>query len=112
MPHQYRQESLLLGAGTPHQWREGPLHEVISSFTCMTMEKTWRWDRQPTSALAALLHELKGGTTTTGNLSRINAALVYCGQVPRQNRRDDMSDPLEGICKSYLQEVTEYRDQN
>lgn len=50
-----------------------------------------------TSSLAARVRELRGGTTTTGNSLKIDAAPVFCGQAPRQNRRDNvMSNPLEG----------------
>lgn len=62
-----------------------------------------RWDGKPTSDLAAQVCELRGGRTTTGNLSGINATVVAQGQAPRWNGRDDdMSDPLEGIFSLYL----------
>lgn len=72
------------------------------------------WDGKLTSALSARVRELRGGTTTTGNSLKINAAPFFCGQVPRQNRRDNvMSNALEGIPKSYFQGTSnEYHDQD
>ena len=73
-----------------------------------------KWDGKPTSDLAEQVYELVGRTTTAGNASSINAFLVSCGQILRQNRRADVtSDPLEGTSSSCLQEVSsEYHDQN
>ncbi|KAJ7406838.1 hypothetical protein BTVI_64492 [Pitangus sulphuratus] len=42
-----------------------------------------KWDGKPTSSLATWVHELKRGTSTTRNSSRINAALVSHGQDSR-----------------------------
>ncbi|XP_051624901.1 uncharacterized protein LOC127461275 [Manacus candei] len=72
-----------------------------------------KWDGKPTSSLAARVRELKRGTNTIKNSSRVNVAPVSRGQDSRRYRNDDTSDPLEGTSRSYPQEEhNEYHDQD
>ncbi|KAJ7411597.1 hypothetical protein WISP_102173 [Willisornis vidua] len=83
-------------------------------YLCEHREDMRRWDGKPNSSLAARVCELKRGTTTTRNSSRLNAALISCEQDFRWYRSDDvMSNHLEGTSRSYLRdEHSVYHDQN
>ncbi|RMC14538.1 hypothetical protein DUI87_09635 [Hirundo rustica rustica] len=71
-----------------------------------------KWDGKPTSSLAAWVRELKRETPTTKRSSRVNTAPVSQAQNSRQYRKDDMTDSLEGISGTYLQEESNaYHDQ-
>lgn len=71
-----------------------------------------KWYGKPTSSLAARVGELKRETPTTKSSSRVNAAPVSQAQNSRRYRKDDMTDPLEGISGTYLQEESNmYHDQ-
>ncbi|TRZ07513.1 hypothetical protein HGM15179_019592 [Zosterops borbonicus] len=63
-----------------------------------------KWDGKPTSSLAARVRELKRGTPTTRNSSRVSSAPVSRAQNSRRYRNDDMADPLEGTSETYVQE--------
>lgn len=63
-----------------------------------------KWDRKPTSSLAARVRELKRETSTSGGSSRFNTAPVSCGQNPRRYGNDNMTDPLEETSGTHLQE--------
>ncbi|RMC20286.1 hypothetical protein DUI87_01133 [Hirundo rustica rustica] len=70
------------------------------------------WDGKPTSSLAARVRELKRETPTTKSSSRANIAPVSKAQNPRQYKKNDMTDPLEGTSGTYLQEESNvYHDQ-
>ncbi|RMB97393.1 hypothetical protein DUI87_26121 [Hirundo rustica rustica] len=70
------------------------------------------WDGKPTSSLAARVRELKRETPTTKSSSRANTAPVSKAQNPRQYKKNDMTDPLEGTSGTYLQEESNvYHDQ-
>jgi len=60
------------------------------------------------------VHELQEKTNTKGNSSRKNATPVSSGQLSRPGRQFDLaSDPLEGISKSFLQQVSsKFSDQD
>ncbi|XP_053859968.1 uncharacterized protein LOC128822300 [Vidua macroura] len=70
-----------------------------------------KWDGKPTSSLAARVRELKR-TPNTKSSSSVNAAPVSHTQNSRQYRNDDITDPLEGTSRTYLQEESNvYHDQ-
>ncbi|RMC15302.1 hypothetical protein DUI87_07491 [Hirundo rustica rustica] len=70
------------------------------------------WDEKPTSSLAARVRELKRETPTMKSSSRANTAPVSKAQNPRQYKKNDMTDPLEGTSGTYLQEESNvYHDQ-
>ncbi|RMC10515.1 hypothetical protein DUI87_13320 [Hirundo rustica rustica] len=61
---------------------------------------------------AARVRELKRETPTTKSSSRANIAPVSKAQNPRQYKKNDMTDPLEGTSGTYLQEESNvYHDQ-
>ncbi|RMC10041.1 hypothetical protein DUI87_12838 [Hirundo rustica rustica] len=71
------------------------------------------WDGKPTSSLAARVRELKRETPTTKSSFRANTAPVSKAQNPRQYKKNDMTDPLEGTSGTYLQEESNvYHDRN
>ena len=69
-----------------------------------------KWDGKPTSALASRVRELKRGTSSTRNSSRVNTAPVSCAQNYREPRNDDITDPLEGTSGTYSQEESNVYD--
>jgi len=73
-----------------------------------------KWDGKPTSSLEARVCELRGKTLTKGDSVRKNAAPVSSSQLSRQGRHFDLdSDPLEGTCKSFSQQVSsKFSDQD
>jgi len=53
------------------------------------------------------VRELRGKTITKGDSVRKNAAPVSSRQLSRPGRQLDLhSDPLEGISKSFLQQIS------
>lgn len=96
VPHPYKPISQLLEVSLPLLEREDTHHVPYCGFTCMTLQRDMRkWDRKPTLALQAQVHELQGTTVTREGPSWKMAAPVSSRQFSGQRKWFDQISEVD-----------------